>query len=80
MVTAVNTDVHSPTLTRVKLRGMNIQQVTGTALFAADMHAHNTFEQPTAVQPTPLRADLSGGEVNVTVPAGSVVKLELAVG
>jgi alpha-N-arabinofuranosidase len=79
-VTAVNTDVHSPKLTRLKLRGMKIQQVTGTALYAADMHAHNTFENPTAVQPTPLHADLSGGEVNVTVPAGSLVKLELTVG
>jgi alpha-L-arabinofuranosidase len=54
--------------------------VTGTALFAADMHDHNTFEDPTAVQPATLRADLSGGEVNVTIPAGSLVKLELTVG
>jgi alpha-L-arabinofuranosidase len=59
---------------------MSIQQVTGTALFAADMHAHNTFEQPNAVQSTPLRADLSEGEVIVTVPAGCVVKLELMAG
>jgi alpha-N-arabinofuranosidase len=79
-VTAVNADAHSPKLTRLKLRGMNIQQVTGTALFAADMHDHNTFEDPTAVQPATLRADLSGGEVNVTIPAGSLVKLELTVG
>jgi alpha-N-arabinofuranosidase len=79
-VTAVNADVHSPKLTRVKLRGMNIQRVMGTALFAADMHAHNTFEQPTAVRSTPLPADLSAGEVNVSVPAGSVIKLELALG
>jgi alpha-N-arabinofuranosidase len=79
-VTAVNADAHSPKLTRLKLRGMNIQQVTGTALSAADMHAHNTFENRTAVQPTPLHADLSGGEVTVTLPAGSVVKLELTVG
>jgi alpha-N-arabinofuranosidase len=79
-LTAVNTDVHSPKLTRVRLRGMSIQQVTGTALFAADMHAHNTFEQPNAVQSTPLRADLSEGEVIVTVPAGCVVKLELMAG
>jgi alpha-N-arabinofuranosidase len=79
-LTAVNTDAHSPKLTRVRLRGMSIQQVTGTALFAADMHAHNTFEQPNAVQSTALRADLSGGEVSVTVPTGCVVKLELTAG
>ena len=78
-VTAVNPDVHSPKLTRVKLRGANIQQASGTALFAADMHAHNTFEEPTNVQPSSLRTDLRGGEVTLTVPPGSVIKLQLTV-
>jgi len=32
------------------------------------------------VRSTPLPADLSAGEVNVSVPAGSVIKLELALG
>jgi alpha-N-arabinofuranosidase len=42
------------------------------------MQAHNTFEQPAAVQPVAFTgARLSGGMLNVTLPSKSVVVLEL---
>jgi HSP20 family molecular chaperone IbpA len=42
------------------------------------MHAHNTFDQPNAVMSTALAAALSGGLLQVTLPAASVTKLEIA--
>jgi alpha-L-arabinofuranosidase len=43
------------------------------------MHAHNTFENPNAVKSSPLSVDVAGGMVNVTLPAASVVKIEISV-
>lgn len=76
-LTAVNPDVHSPKLTRVRLRGHNVKEAKATALFSDDMHAHNTFEAPNTVLPRRLSAELKSSEVSVQIPAGAVVKLSL---
>ena len=77
-LTMVNSTLSSPSQTQIALRGATIAHVTGTVLTADDMHAHNTFEQPNAVKSAPLKATVSGDMVNVTVPAASVIKLEIS--
>ena len=77
-VTMVNSALSSPSETQVALRGATIAHVAGTVLAADDMHAHNTFEQPNAVKSAPLKVTVSGDTVNVTIPAASVIKLEIS--
>ena len=76
-VTLVNTDLSGPKQTQVALRGVSMKSVTGTVLAASDMHAHNTFENPDAVRPASLSAQISGDVLNVTLPPTSVSKLEV---
>jgi len=78
-VTAVNPDLSKPLATQIALNGANVTKATGTALFNSDMHAHNTFENPNAVKSSPLSVDVAEGMVNVTLPAASVVKIEISV-
>lgn len=77
-LTMVNSALSSPSETQIALRGATMAKVTGTVLAADDMHAHNTFEQPNAVKSAPLNATVSGDMVNVTIPAASVIKLEIS--
>lgn len=61
------------------VRGRMFSDVSGTVLTATKMQAHNTFEQPDAVQPgqfTDFRVE--DGKLIVTLPAKSVVVLRLA--
>ena len=76
-LTVVNPDLKQPKDTQVDLRGAAIVRVTGTVLAHADMHAHNTFDQPDTVKTASLAASVSGSMVNVTIPAASVSKLEI---
>ncbi len=76
-VTAVNPDLKGPIDTQVALRGATITRATGIALTASDMHAHNTFENPDAVKPESLGTTVNGEILNVTIPAASVIKLEI---
>jgi alpha-N-arabinofuranosidase len=80
-VTMVNPAISNPLDTQVALRGATVVRATGTVLAAGDMHAHNTFDQPNAVKSAPLNATIRGDSmVSVTMPAASVVKLELSLG
>jgi alpha-N-arabinofuranosidase len=76
-LTVVNSDVRSPKETRVALRRMSVQRARGTVLAANDMHAHNTFDQPEEVRPEELTIAGKGSDLTVTLPAGSVGKIEL---
>lgn len=58
------------------LQGAVAHQLAGFVLTAADMNAHNTFEQPDAVKPAPFDAfKLSDGGFTTTLPPKSVVIL-----
>ena len=78
-LTAVNPDLAKPSETAITLRGAAIAKVTGTVLTAKDMHAHNSFEQPDSVRPTPIAAALLGSVITVIVPPASILKLELTI-
>jgi alpha-N-arabinofuranosidase len=77
-ITLANLDPNRPRTVQTELRGARVTGVTGRVLTAAAMTAHNTFDQPTAVQPAEFRgARLSGGALTVELPAKSIVVLEL---
>ena len=78
-LTAVNPDLSGPSDAQVAVRGATVEHASGTALAASDMHAHNTFENPNAVKTASLGVSVNGGILNVSIPAASVVKLEIAI-
>jgi alpha-N-arabinofuranosidase len=58
------------------LRGMEAGRVTGTALTANAMNAHNTFDQPELVKPQPFdQAVIRGQTLTVKLPPMSVAVL-----
>jgi alpha-N-arabinofuranosidase len=62
----------------VALAGVRARRVSGEALTAATMDAHNTFEAPDVVHPTAFSgAAIQGGSLSLTLPAKSVVVLRL---
>ncbi len=77
-ITLVNLDPNQPRTVQTDIRGQHVSSVSGRVLTAPAMNAHNTFEQPNAVQPTPFTgARLSGSTLSVQLPSKSVVVLEL---
>lgn len=77
-VTMSNLDPGQPRTVVAELRGATVNGATGRVLTAPAINSHNTFEQPTAVQPAPFTgAQVAGGRLTVTLPPKSVVVLEL---
>lgn len=61
-----------------ELRGAVVSKVSGTILTASEMDAHNTFDNPKKVKPAAFHgASLQQGKLAVSLPAKSVVVLEL---
>ena len=78
-LTMVNPDLTKPSDTQIALNGGTIAHASGVVLAASDMHAHNTFDQPNNVKSASVAVTVDGGLLNVTIPAGSVTKLEITV-
>lgn len=76
-VTMINADASNGATALATLRGGVIASAQGTVIAAADMHAHNTFEQPEAVKTAPLRTRILDDGVAVDLPAASVAKIEI---
>jgi alpha-L-arabinofuranosidase len=78
-VALVNLDPHKAMPMTLALSGAAaLSQAKGTLLTAAAMDAHNTFENPSAVQPVAFTAvSLDRGTVTLTLPPKSIVVLDL---
>ncbi len=78
-LTVTNHSMTDPCETEIAVRGGTIRAVRATTLAARDVHDHNTFEAPHAVEPA--AADLAVATPLVhTFPAGSVTKLAITLG
>jgi alpha-N-arabinofuranosidase len=77
-VTMSNLDPNATRTVTVDLQGVSATNVTGRILNGDKMDAHNTFEQPEVVKPAPFTgARVANGQLTVTLPAHSVIVLEL---
>jgi alpha-N-arabinofuranosidase len=77
-VALTNVDPNQPATVQVQLAGITGGSVTGRILTGATMDAHNTFDAPDVVKPVAFTgATLSGGTLSVTLPAKSVVMLDI---
>lgn len=74
----VNTNPHAAITVSTTLTGVTAKSVTGRILTADAMNAHNTFAAPETVKPAAFTgATLAGDTLTVSLPAKSVVILEL---
>jgi alpha-N-arabinofuranosidase len=77
-VSFANCDPAKPISLACTLTGVTAKSVTGRVLTASAINSVNTFASPHAVEPAVFsNAKLEGGLLNVTLPARSVVVLEL---
>jgi alpha-N-arabinofuranosidase len=73
-----NVDPAHPVVVECRLAGVAAKSVSGRVLTAPVFTAHNTFAEPNVVVPKPFTgATLTGDSLQVTLPAESVVVLEL---
>jgi alpha-N-arabinofuranosidase len=60
------------------INGFDAKTITGTIITSGELNAHNTFEQPENIGIRVFKAfKLKGKSVEVTLPAASVITLEL---
>ncbi len=77
-VSFTNADPNRPIAVECKLTGTAAKSVSGRVLTAPAVNAINTFASPNIVVPQPFNgATLTGDSLRVTLPAKSVVMLEL---
>ncbi len=77
-LTMTNLDPNHPRKIAVDFRGARLSAVSGRILTAAQMNAHNSFDNPEAVRPVPFEgARLDDRRLLVELPAKSVVVLEV---
>lgn len=79
VLTLVNPALNEPREAEIVVRGAAIREARWTHLTSTDMAAHNSFERPTALEPTRGEARVSGGMVVHQIPAKSVVRMDLTV-
>ncbi len=73
-----NVDPNRPATVSVQLAGIAGSAVSGRILTGATMDAHNTFDAPDVVRPVAFTgATLANGTLSVTLPAKSVVMLDI---
>jgi alpha-N-arabinofuranosidase len=77
-VSLCNFDPQNPVAVNAQLQGFTGRRISGQVLTAADMTAHNTFENPGAVQPAAFNdAQVTANGFTATLPAKSIVVLEI---
>ena len=77
-LTVVNPHLDQPITTEIAVAGASIGSYTATVLAEPDIHAHNDFAHPNAVQPSPARtATPTAGRLTHTFPPASVTTLQL---
>jgi alpha-L-arabinofuranosidase len=77
-ISLVNIDAHNSQEVTIALGDLTAKTVTGRVLRSDKIQDHNTFENPGKVKPQPFSgATLNGKILAVTIPAFSVVVLEL---
>ena len=77
-ISLVNIDASKSQPISMDLNGLQANSVTGRILVSEKLQDHNTFQQPEKIKPAAFNgAKISGGQLSLTLPPGSVVVLEL---
>jgi alpha-N-arabinofuranosidase len=76
-LTDTNPSLDQPREAEIALRGGTAVSAEAVTLAAADVHAHNSFEQPRAVAPATQAVPVRGALVTYRFPPASVTKLAI---
>lgn len=77
-ISLVNIDASKEQSVTIQLGDVKATSLTGRILTSSKLQNHNTFEKPDVVKPAIFnKATISGQELKITLPAFSVVVLEL---
>jgi alpha-N-arabinofuranosidase len=77
VLTAVNPHVSEQRETEIVIHGATIREGRARVLTSNDIHAHNTFEQPRALEPKDADVNVQGGKLVFRFPPASVTRLLL---
>lgn len=73
-----NIDADNAQTVTINLSGVNAKKAVGEILTSAAITDYNTFENPDKVRPAPFKeAKIEKGVLKITLPAASIVTLEL---
>ena len=78
VLTVVNPDLKNVTETEIIVRAARIASAKATVLTAGDVHAHNSFDQPKALEPKTDENVNAGSPFVYRFAPASVTKLELS--
>jgi alpha-N-arabinofuranosidase len=76
-LTVVNPHATEASESEIVVRGAAIQSAQALALTARDIHAHNSFDDPHALEPASVPVTVRAGPLVHRFPAASVTRLQL---
>jgi alpha-L-arabinofuranosidase len=79
VLTVVNPDIQNPQDTQINVRGARISNVRATILSSSDIRAHNSFDQPGALEPAE-KTVTAGSPFMFQFPPASVTCLQFDLG
>ena len=80
ILTVVNPHASESRRGKIDVRGATVRSARGQVLAADDIHAHNTFEHPHAVETRDVSVETTGSALEHDFPPASVTRLEIELG
>ncbi|MCM3872464.1 MAG: hypothetical protein ND895_17405 [Pyrinomonadaceae bacterium] len=77
-LTVTNPHLSEPREAEIAIRGARAGSAQAQVLTAADVHAHNTFENPRGVEPRSEQVAVNPGALSFRFPPASVSRLQIA--
>jgi len=76
-LTVTNPHLTEPRESTIKLRGASVASAAARVLSNDEVHAHNTFDNPRAVEPRDKKVAVSGGAIVFTFAPASITQIQI---
>ncbi len=76
-LTVTNPGLNAALETEIAVHGATVKEASVTTLVAKDIHAHNSFDNPRAIEPQAAQAALKGGTLVYSFAPASVTRLQI---
>jgi alpha-N-arabinofuranosidase len=76
-LTVTNPGLSAALETEIAVHGATVKEVSVTTLTAKDIHAHNSFDNPRAIEPQQSQVTLKGGTLVYSFAPASVTRLQI---
>lgn len=76
-ISLVNIDSKKENKVEIDINELGVEKITGIILTSSKLQDHNTFDNPTKIQPKPFKDfEIRKGKLEVTIPPFSVIIIE----